>query len=182
MSDSQVAATLAPFRMFFSNFLASCLLTSCRMGNMTRPGWFWSRSMTPTWGPRVTQKGSSLWVALSTSSTEHQVRRIIEDLISCYQVTTIKTVKQMDELVNMSDSAAWHQKWRLKLSSLFHQVKKLMIVLIQTRKNLETNQFPYFLFFSYFILTSFSVCWLEQFGCFYFYLLFSNVYSDYLLS
>ncbi|KAF7226559.1 synaptic vesicle glycoprotein 2A [Nothobranchius furzeri] len=32
------------------------------------------------------------------------------------QVTTIKTVKQLDELVNMGDSAAWHEKWRIKLS------------------------------------------------------------------
>lgn len=40
------------------------------------------------------------------------------------QVMTIKTVKQMDELVDMGDSAAWHQKWRIKLSALFHQVMK----------------------------------------------------------
>ncbi|XP_012673490.1 synaptic vesicle glycoprotein 2A isoform X2 [Clupea harengus] len=39
-----------------------------------------------------------------------------------FSVTTIKTVKQMDELVDMGDSAAWHQKWRMKLSNLFHQV------------------------------------------------------------
>ena len=38
------------------------------------------------------------------------------------QVTTIKTVKQMDELVDMGESLAWHQKWRMKLSALFHQV------------------------------------------------------------
>ncbi|XP_047217058.1 synaptic vesicle glycoprotein 2A [Girardinichthys multiradiatus] len=41
-----------------------------------------------------------------------------------FSVTTIKTVKQMDELVNMSESAAWHEKWRLKISSVFHQVWK----------------------------------------------------------
>ena len=40
----------------------------------------------------------------------------------CFQVTTIKTVKQMDDLVNLGDSAAWHQKWKIKLSTLFHQV------------------------------------------------------------
>uniref|UniRef100_A0A3Q3AR06 Synaptic vesicle glycoprotein 2A n=1 Tax=Kryptolebias marmoratus TaxID=37003 RepID=A0A3Q3AR06_KRYMA len=34
-----------------------------------------------------------------------------------FSVTTIKTVKQMDELVDMGDSAAWHQKWRIKLSN-----------------------------------------------------------------
>ncbi|KAM8735879.1 synaptic vesicle glycoprotein 2A isoform 2-T3 [Acanthopagrus schlegelii] len=39
-----------------------------------------------------------------------------------FSVTTIKTVKQMDELVDLGDSAAWHQKWRLKLTTLFHQV------------------------------------------------------------
>ncbi|KAM7421441.1 hypothetical protein PAMA_015532 [Pampus argenteus] len=39
-----------------------------------------------------------------------------------FSVTTIKTVKQMDELVDMGDDAAWHEKWRQKLSSLFHQV------------------------------------------------------------
>ncbi|XP_049587464.1 synaptic vesicle glycoprotein 2A [Syngnathus scovelli] len=39
-----------------------------------------------------------------------------------FSVTTIKTVKQMDELVNLGDGAAWHQKWRIKLTSLFHQV------------------------------------------------------------
>lgn len=41
---------------------------------------------------------------------------------TCLQVTTIKTVKQMDELVNLGDGAAWHEKWRTKLTSLFHQV------------------------------------------------------------
>lgn len=38
------------------------------------------------------------------------------------QVTTIKTVKQMEDLVELSDSAAWHEKWRIKLTTLFHQV------------------------------------------------------------
>lgn len=40
----------------------------------------------------------------------------------CLQVTTIKTVKQMEDLVNLGDGAAWHQKWRIKLTTLFHQV------------------------------------------------------------
>ncbi|KAM3615242.1 uncharacterized protein V6R79_025381 [Siganus canaliculatus] len=39
-----------------------------------------------------------------------------------FSVTTIKTVKQLDELVNLGDGAAWHEKWRIKLTSLFHQV------------------------------------------------------------
>lgn len=39
-----------------------------------------------------------------------------------FSVTTIKTVKQMDELVDMGDSVAWHQKWKMKLTNLFHQV------------------------------------------------------------
>ncbi|AWP15619.1 putative synaptic vesicle glycoprotein 2A [Scophthalmus maximus] len=39
-----------------------------------------------------------------------------------FSVTTIKTVKQMDELVNMGDSVAWHQRWKLKLTTLFQQV------------------------------------------------------------
>nr|XP_033497472.1 synaptic vesicle glycoprotein 2A [Epinephelus lanceolatus] len=39
-----------------------------------------------------------------------------------FSVTTIKTVKQMDELVDLGDGAAWHQKWRIKLTTLFHQV------------------------------------------------------------
>uniref|UniRef100_A0A3B4TQJ7 Synaptic vesicle glycoprotein 2A n=1 Tax=Seriola dumerili TaxID=41447 RepID=A0A3B4TQJ7_SERDU len=39
-----------------------------------------------------------------------------------FSVTTIKTVKQLDELMNMGDNTAWHEKWRLKLSALFHQV------------------------------------------------------------
>uniref|UniRef100_A0A3P9IBU6 Synaptic vesicle glycoprotein 2A n=1 Tax=Oryzias latipes TaxID=8090 RepID=A0A3P9IBU6_ORYLA len=39
-----------------------------------------------------------------------------------FSVTTIKTVKPMDELVNMGDGAAWHAKWRIKLTTLFHQV------------------------------------------------------------
>ncbi|CAL8247610.1 unnamed protein product [Lota lota] len=40
-----------------------------------------------------------------------------------FSVTTIKTVKQMDELVDMGESTAWHQKWRMRLSALFHQVR-----------------------------------------------------------
>lgn len=40
----------------------------------------------------------------------------------CPQVTTIKTVKQMEDLVNLGDGAAWHEKWRIKLTTLFHQV------------------------------------------------------------
>ncbi|KAG5842770.1 hypothetical protein ANANG_G00181250 [Anguilla anguilla] len=41
-----------------------------------------------------------------------------------FSVTTIKTVKQMDELVDMGgDTAAWHQRWKMKLVSLFKQVK-----------------------------------------------------------
>ncbi|KAM6910169.1 synaptic vesicle glycoprotein 2A [Xenentodon cancila] len=39
-----------------------------------------------------------------------------------FSVTTIKTVKQLDELANMGDNAAWHEKWRIKLTQLFHQV------------------------------------------------------------
>ncbi|KAG8009830.1 Synaptic vesicle glycoprotein 2A [Nibea albiflora] len=39
-----------------------------------------------------------------------------------FSVTTIKTVKQMDELVDMGDNATWHEKWRIKLTTLFHQV------------------------------------------------------------
>ncbi|KAL6109654.1 sv2a [Pungitius sinensis] len=39
-----------------------------------------------------------------------------------FSVTTIKTVKQMDDLVTLGDGAAWHQKWRIKLTTLFHQV------------------------------------------------------------
>ncbi|XP_016391798.1 synaptic vesicle glycoprotein 2A-like [Sinocyclocheilus rhinocerous] len=40
-----------------------------------------------------------------------------------FSVTTIKTVKQMDELVDMGgDATAWHQRWRIKLTNLFHQV------------------------------------------------------------
>ncbi|TMS11416.1 Synaptic vesicle glycoprotein 2A [Larimichthys crocea] len=39
-----------------------------------------------------------------------------------FSVTTIKTVKQMDELVDLGDGAAWHEKWRIKLTTLFHQV------------------------------------------------------------
>ncbi|XP_064201534.1 synaptic vesicle glycoprotein 2A-like [Anguilla rostrata] len=41
-----------------------------------------------------------------------------------FSVTTIKTVKQMDELVDMGgDTAAWHQRWKMRLVSLFKQVK-----------------------------------------------------------
>uniref|UniRef100_A0A3Q3JJB6 Synaptic vesicle glycoprotein 2A n=1 Tax=Monopterus albus TaxID=43700 RepID=A0A3Q3JJB6_MONAL len=40
-----------------------------------------------------------------------------------FSVTTIKTVKQMDELLDMGDGAAWYVKWRLKLTTLFHQVR-----------------------------------------------------------
>ncbi|XP_073703341.1 synaptic vesicle glycoprotein 2A isoform X1 [Garra rufa] len=40
-----------------------------------------------------------------------------------FSVTTIKTVKQMDELVDMGgDATAWHLRWRIKLTNLFHQV------------------------------------------------------------
>ncbi|CAG00928.1 unnamed protein product, partial [Tetraodon nigroviridis] len=39
-----------------------------------------------------------------------------------FSVTTIKTVKQMEDLVNLGDGAAWHEKWRIKLTTLFHQV------------------------------------------------------------
>ncbi|KAI4902669.1 hypothetical protein NFI96_016229, partial [Prochilodus magdalenae] len=40
-----------------------------------------------------------------------------------FSVTTIKTVKQMDELVDMGGEAtAWHQRWKIKLTNLFHQV------------------------------------------------------------
>ncbi|KAJ8386528.1 hypothetical protein AAFF_G00169980 [Aldrovandia affinis] len=41
-----------------------------------------------------------------------------------FSVTTIKTVKQMDELVDMGgDSAAWHQRWKMRMVSLFQQVR-----------------------------------------------------------
>lgn len=43
-------------------------------------------------------------------------------------MTTIKTVKQMDELVNLGDGAAWHEKWRVKLTTLFHQVTNRLFV------------------------------------------------------
>lgn len=50
--------------------------------------------------------------------------------ICCFQVTTIKTVKQMEDLVDMGDGAAWYEKWRIKLSALFHQVMKQTLVYI----------------------------------------------------
>ncbi|XP_023657181.1 synaptic vesicle glycoprotein 2A [Paramormyrops kingsleyae] len=41
-----------------------------------------------------------------------------------FSVTTIKTVKPMDELVEMGDEAeAWHKRWRMKMLSLFNQVR-----------------------------------------------------------
>lgn len=44
------------------------------------------------------------------------------------QVTNIKTVKQLDELVDMGDdTTAWHQRWKLKLINLFHQVQQINI-------------------------------------------------------
>ncbi|MBN3295008.1 SV2A protein, partial [Amia calva] len=40
-----------------------------------------------------------------------------------FSVTTIKTVKQLDELVEIgADTQAWHRRWRMRLTSLFHQV------------------------------------------------------------
>ncbi|KAG9345277.1 hypothetical protein JZ751_009823 [Albula glossodonta] len=39
-----------------------------------------------------------------------------------FSVTTIKTVKQMDELVEMGGDTAWHKRWKMKLTSLFYQV------------------------------------------------------------
>ncbi|MGH0184039.1 UNVERIFIED_CONTAM: hypothetical protein FKN15_013576 [Acipenser sinensis] len=40
------------------------------------------------------------------------------------EVTTIKTVKQLDELVEMdADTGTWHRRWRMRLSCLFHQVR-----------------------------------------------------------
>ncbi|KAK1151624.1 synaptic vesicle glycoprotein 2A isoform X1 [Acipenser oxyrinchus oxyrinchus] len=41
-----------------------------------------------------------------------------------FSVTTIKTVKQLDELVEMdADTGTWHRRWRMRLSCLFHQVR-----------------------------------------------------------
>ncbi|XP_029104236.1 synaptic vesicle glycoprotein 2A-like isoform X1 [Scleropages formosus] len=40
-----------------------------------------------------------------------------------FSVTSIKTVKPVDELVDMGDStAAWHKRWKIKLVNLFQQV------------------------------------------------------------
>ncbi|XP_006641841.1 synaptic vesicle glycoprotein 2A [Lepisosteus oculatus] len=40
-----------------------------------------------------------------------------------FSVTNIKTVKQLDELVEIgADTGAWHRRWRMRLTSLFHQV------------------------------------------------------------
>lgn len=49
---------------------------------------------------------------------------LIDDVVLAVvpQVTTIKTVKQLEDLVDLGDGAAWHEKWRIKLTSLFHQV------------------------------------------------------------
>uniref|UniRef100_A0A8C1TYJ8 Synaptic vesicle glycoprotein 2A n=1 Tax=Cyprinus carpio TaxID=7962 RepID=A0A8C1TYJ8_CYPCA len=53
-----------------------------------------------------------------------------------FSVTTIKTVKQMDELVDMGGEAtAWHKRWRIKLTNLFHQVEY-----DNTAKITQTNQ------------------------------------------
>lgn len=56
------------------------------------------------------------------------------------QVTTIKTVKQMEDLVELGDGAAWHEKWRIKLTTLFHQVGA---------HNKLTHQILYFLPFQF---------------------------------
>lgn len=51
---------------------------------------------------------------------------IMRDFLLYLQVTTIKTVKQFDELVDMGDdTTAWHQRWKLKLINLFHQVQQM---------------------------------------------------------
>ncbi|XP_067367291.1 synaptic vesicle glycoprotein 2A isoform X2 [Channa argus] len=39
-----------------------------------------------------------------------------------FSVTTIKTVKQLDELVDIGEGASLPRKWRIKLTTLFHQV------------------------------------------------------------
>ncbi|KAG2463323.1 SV2A protein, partial [Polypterus senegalus] len=40
-----------------------------------------------------------------------------------FSVTNIKTVKQMDELVEMpTNTGAWPRRWKIRLTSLFHQV------------------------------------------------------------
>ncbi|XP_028649845.2 synaptic vesicle glycoprotein 2A [Erpetoichthys calabaricus] len=41
-----------------------------------------------------------------------------------FSVTNIKTVKQMDELVEMpTNTGAWPRRWKIRLTSLFHQVR-----------------------------------------------------------
>ncbi|MGH0186127.1 UNVERIFIED_CONTAM: hypothetical protein FKN15_020312 [Acipenser sinensis] len=46
-----------------------------------------------------------------------------------FSVTTIKTVKQLDELVEMdADTGTWHRRWRMRLSCLFHQVTTIKTV------------------------------------------------------
>lgn len=56
------------------------------------------------------------------------------------QVTNIKTVKQLDELVDMGDdTTAWHQRWKLKLINLFHQVQQINIRCTSHKQNENIN-------------------------------------------
>ncbi len=59
-----------------------------RTENMMKLGWFWSRSMTPTWGPRATRRGFSLWVLLDSPSEGRitlERKWSVEMLISRYE-------------------------------------------------------------------------------------------------
>lgn len=67
-------------------------------------------------------------------------------LAALVQVTTIKTVKQMEDLVDLGDGAAWYEKWRIKLTTLFHQVS--------ARQQTHKLPFLYCFFFSHFNLKS----------------------------
>ncbi|XP_071224109.1 synaptic vesicle glycoprotein 2A-like [Salvelinus alpinus] len=49
-----------------------------------------------------------------------------------FSVTTIKTVKQMDELVDMGGDISTLRRYKLKLTSLFHQVRSNFLAIFNT--------------------------------------------------
>lgn len=58
-------------------------------------------------------------------------------------MTTIKTVKQLDELVDMGDdTTAWHQRWKLKLVNLFHQVRQINMRCILSANGVRATVTP----------------------------------------
>lgn len=108
----------------------ACLLYNCvlyvlcwsRTPSTTRPGWFWSRSMTPTGGRKDSQRKSSLWVYVAQQDLQLKLTHII--------ICTVQYTARFLYLITFQRIHRQMHKMMFKLIQVEHQLRLLYFILV----------------------------------------------------